>query len=252
MGDVENRPFPAHCVHGLEFEADVPVIVHIDEIDAPRARLVGMPPLGVAGVDYGRRMFAERLAGMHVSERPVVYARPFKIVQRAWGVEGVIRVAADVGVHESYGERAGIDRADAEGQVVVDVARRVADAVHDGAFGLGLEHGHGLEHRAEAGTAWRIVQPRLPAVQRIVVAMADERADARLVQPVQPIDELELRAQAPIRRIVHVARHEQRVHPLVDAQLDDVLIGRERGVVERVRHVVGSRRLQAGERAVQV
>ena len=85
-----------------------------------------------------------------------------------------------------------------------------------------------------------------------MVAVTDERAYARLVQPLQALDELELRAQAAVRRVIHVTRDEQRVHPLVDAQVDDVLIGRERSGIERVRHVVGSRRLQAGERTVEV
>ena len=85
----------------------------------------------------------------------------------------------------------------------------------------------------------RIVQLRLPTIERIVVAVTDERANARLVQSLQALDELELRTEATVFPVVHVARDEQRVHPLVDAQVDDVLIGRERSGVERVRHVVG-------------
>ena len=58
-----------------------------------------------------------------------------------------------------------------------------------------------------------------------MVAVTDEGAYAGIVQPFQAIDELELRAEAPISRVVDVARDEQRVRPLVDAQLDDVLVG---------------------------
>ena len=85
-----------------------------------------------------------------------------------------------------------------------------------------------------------------------MVAVTDERAYAGLVQPFQAIDELELRAEAPIGRVVDIARDEQRVHPLVDAQLDDVLVGGKRRVVQRPSNIVGSDGPYADERAVEV
>ena len=164
----------------------------------------------------------------------------------------MVRIALHVGVHQADGERVGIYRAESWHQIVIYVARRVADSVHYCASGLVLEHRHGLEILAEARTAWRIVEPRLPAVERIMVAVTDERAYPGIVEPFQAIDELELRAEAPICRIVHVAGDEQRVHALVDTQFNDVLVGGKRRVVQRARHVFRGNGLYADEGAVEV
>ena len=93
----------------------------------------------------------------------------------------------------------------------MDVARRVTDAVYDRAFGVVVKDRRGLKLRAKAGTAWRVVKARLPAVEGIVVAVADKGAYAGLMQLFQAGDELELRAQAAIRRIVDITGDEQRV-----------------------------------------
>ena len=68
-------------------------------------------------------------------------------------------------------------------QIRLDVALRVTDSVYDRAAGIVLEHWHGFELGAEAVAAGRKAQPRLPAIQRIVIPMADERTDALCIQP---------------------------------------------------------------------
>ena len=164
----------------------------------------------------------------------------------------MIRVVPDVGVHQANGKRLKHDHTQTSCQILSNVARRVADSVHDCTSGLVLEHRHGREILAEARTARRIVQRCLPAVERIVVAMTDERAYPGIVEPFQTIDELELRAEAPICRIVHVAGDEQRVHALVDTQFNDVLVGGKRRVVQRARHVFRGNGFYADEGAVEV
>ena len=85
-----------------------------------------------------------------------------------------------------------------------------------------------------------------------MVAVTDEGTYAFIVQAFQAIDKLELRAEAAVRRVVDVARDEQGVHPLVDTQLDDVLVGGKRRVVQRPSNIVGSDGLYADEGAVEV
>ena len=161
-------------------------------------------------------------------------------------------IATYIGVHQTDRERFGMAFAETQRQVVVDVSCRIADAVNDRAFGIILENRHGFRLLAEAGTARRIVQPRLPTVERIVVAVADERTYAGLVQPLQALDELELRAQAPIGGVVHVTRDEQRVHPFVDAHVDDVLVGAEGRILKCVGHVWGRDSLYPDKGAVEM
>lgn len=61
-----------------------------------------------------------------------------------------------------------------------------------------------------------------------------------------------MRAEAPVGRIVDVARDEQRVHPLVDTQFDDVLVGGKCRVVQCACNIVGSNGFYADEGAVEV
>ena len=189
---------------------------------------------------------------MHVSERPVVYPRPFKIFERAGRVVHMGSIATDIGVHQTDRERFGISFAETQRQVVVDVLCRIAYAVNDRAIGIVLEYLHAFSLRIKARTAWRVVQPRLPAVERIVVAVADEGPYTGIVQPFQALDELELGAQAPVGRVEHVASDQKRVHTLVDAQVDDVLVGAERRILQRAGHVFGRDGLNTNERTVQM
>ena len=114
----------------------------------------------------------------------------------------------------------------------MDVARRVTDAVYDRASGVVIKDRRGLELRAKASTAWRIVKASFPAVEGIVVAVADKGADAGLVQLLQTGNELELGAQAPVGRIVYITGNEQCIDTFVNTELDDVLICAERRAVQ--------------------
>ena len=82
---------------------------------------------------------------MHVSERPVVYPRPFKIFERAGRVVHMGSIATYIGVHQTDRERFGISFAETQRQVVVDVSCRIADAVNDRAFGIVLKYRHGFQ-----------------------------------------------------------------------------------------------------------
>ena len=62
--------------------------------------------------------------------------------------------------------------------------------------------------------AWRIVQPGLPAIQWIVVAVTDEGAYAGVVKLLQTGDEPVLCAEATVRAVVDVSCDHQRIHSL--------------------------------------
>ncbi len=100
--------------------------------------------------------------------------------------------------------------------------------------------------------AWRIVQPRLPAVEWIVVAVADEGAYAGIVKLLQTGDEPVLSAEAAVRAVVDVSGDQQCVHSLGNAKVDDVRVGVKRRFIQQARHIVRGSGLQPGKRAVEV
>ena len=73
-GDVHLQSLPADYVHRVEFQSHRTVIIHLYQVDASLARLVGMTALGVSGVDDGRPLLTQHLPGVDMSQRPVVHA----------------------------------------------------------------------------------------------------------------------------------------------------------------------------------
>ena len=194
----------------------------------------------------------DHLARVDVSQRPVVDAGLLEIGDAARRVGVVVGVAADVGVKQPNVEPAAGKITEVGRQVLAHLTPRVAYPVHRGPRGVVRKHRRSRDLRPEAHTAGGQVQPGLPAVQRVVVAVADERAYAGGVQSPQPVDELQLRTQAAVGAVVHVARHQQRVHPLLDAQLHDPVVHIEGRAAQRAAHLVRRYRPQSGERAVEV
>ena len=94
----------------------------------------------------------------------------------------------------------------------------------DGPARVGLEHRRRFERIAKPTATRRKREPRLPAVEGIVIAVADERTNAGRVELFQAIDEFALRAQTAVRRVVDIPGHQQRVHLLRDAKIDDVVV----------------------------
>ena len=74
--------------------------------------------------------------------------------------------------------------------------------------------------------------------------MTDEGANADIIQPLKSIKELQLRPEAAVCAIVHVPGYEQGVHSFVDAQVNNVFIGIERGLTQCTGHLVGCYRSQ--------
>ena len=252
-GDADWQCFPAHQVHRAEFQADRAVVVHLHQVDAARARFAGMAALRVAGIDHRGPVLPQHLAGMDVAQRPVVKAGVGQVGDRAGGVGVVVRVAAHVGVEQADAEPAGNGGFGKERrQVIAHLAARVADAIDGGPLRFAGEHWLAGHLRAEADTARRQGQPSLPAVQRVVVAVAHEGADACRVQPVQPVHELQLRPKAAVGPVVDVPGHQQRIHALANAQRDDVVIGIKGGAAQRIGDVTRRFAANAAKRAVQM
>ena len=82
--------------------------------------------------------------------------------------------------------------------------------------------------------------------------MADEGPDAGLFQLCQPIDEVQLCPQTPVRPVVDVACDQQGSHLLPEAEVDDVPVGVEGGAAEGIGDVGWSLVVYAPEGAVQV
>ena len=169
----------------------------------------------------------------------------------------MVRVAAHVGVKQADAETAGPGAGHREAakqrrQILAHLPPGVAVSVDRGPFRRIGEHRLARHLRPEAHAARRQGQPRLPAVQRVVVAVADEGAYARRRQPLQPSHELQLRPQAAVGSVVDVAGHQQRVHPFPQAQPDDVVIGVESGAAQRIRDVIRRFASNTAKGAVQV
>ena len=137
-------------------------------------------------------------------------------------------------------------------QIPLHIAPGIAVPVYAGPFRIVGEHGHGLDLVFEADTSGWQIQAGLPSVQRVVVAVADEGADAGVIQTFETLHELQLGPQAAVGAVVHVSRHQECIHTFVQTQLDDVVVGAECGLAQCGRHMVGRVRLHACKRAIQM
>ncbi len=162
-------------------------------------------------------------------------------------------VAAHVGVEQPDLEP--LSRVDTrkEGcQILPHLPGWVAHSVDHRPLRLIGEDWEALDLRAEADTARWQVQPGLPAVQRVVVAVADEGTNAGPVQLSQPFDEAKLGTEAPVSPIVDVAGNQQGIDLFLEAEVGDVPVCFEGGTCQRVGHVGRDRTADALEGAVQV
>ena len=98
----------------------------------------------------------------------------------------------------------------------------IADSVHGRPLRLVGEHRRCSYIRTESNASRGQIQPRLPAVQRIVVTVADERSNASRIQPRQPLAKLQLCPQAAVGPVVNIASNQQPIDLLSNAQVDDV------------------------------
>ena len=137
-------------------------------------------------------------------------------------------------------------------QVLAHLPRRVAHPIDHGPLRLVRKHRETLDLRAEPDAPCRQVQAGLPAVQWVMVAVADEGAYTGPVELRQPIDEAQLGPQAPVRSVIDVAGDQQGIHLLLEAEIDDVPVGVEGGAAQGIGDVGGSLVADALERAVQV
>ena len=129
---------------------------------------------------------------------------------------------------------------------------RIANPVDSGPLRRVGKHRLAANLRPKAHAARRQGQPGLPAVQRVVVAVADEGTYARPVQPGQPVHELQLRPQAAVSSVVDVTGHQQGVHAFPKAQRDDVLVGVEGGAAQRIGDIIRRFAANAAKGAVQM
>ena len=85
-----------------------------------------------------------------------------------------------------------------------------------------------------------------------MVAMANEGPDTGGIQPLQTFNEGALGTQTAVGSIVYVAGDEQGIHPLSDAEVDDVFVGIKSGRIECLDHIFRRGRPDARERTIQM
>ena len=120
-------------------------------------------------------------------------------------------------MQKADGEGVRIDIAETAHQILGDIAAREADTVDDRAAGVVLEYGNPLEFRPEAVATRRIREPSLPAVERIVISVANERPYAGIMELFQAVHEPGLSAKTAVGRVVNVAGDQQRINLFGDA-----------------------------------
>jgi hypothetical protein len=208
-----------------------------------------MPALQVAGKDR-ERLEAHHLAGMDMTERPVVVAAAAQHLERRRRIRRVPEAAAtERGVQQADVQQPAHRERVARGQVLGDVALRKALAVHRDADVL-EQHALGLTRREHAHVLGQAQLARDVAL-RVMIAGRQHHAHASLPQARQLRGEEQAgRVIAPIA-VEHVAGDQQHCGLLFQAQLDQVLERPPRRAAQPVdRRALVPR--QAQERAVDV
>ena len=118
---------------------------------------------------------------------------------------------------ESDRERITVNIVEPGNQAFSNLTGWIADTVNNRTRWIIVEHWHSIELRAKTSTVWWIYEPRFPTVKRIMIAVADKRAYARLVQLLNPFHKLALSAQAAVCSVVYVSRNKQRIHAFGNA-----------------------------------
>ncbi|OPZ46025.1 MAG: hypothetical protein BWY94_00939 [Actinobacteria bacterium ADurb.BinA094] len=246
-----------HEAHGVE-RAELETLHHAagdgDEVAALGAGLAGLgaAALRVAGVDDPRGAVAQHLPPVDVAERPVVHAGGGQVAERAGRVGGVLGGGAHIGVQQADVKTGTARAREAEREVLPNLAPRVADAVHDRDLHAVELDGDRLDPlRAEDRDAGRPPGDRRPAVQRIVVAVDDEGADAGLVQTPHAGEKADLRAQPALGAVVDVAGEEHEQHLALERQVDEPLPRLQGRLAQGPGHA-GGRPGDALERRIQM
>ena len=106
MGDpLDGHGFvmPPHEVDGHKFTLQTPLVVHLDDVTAPGARLSRIASLGVARIDDSRALFVHHPVRVDMPQGPIVHAGVLEVLDLAGCVIEVVLVVADIGVEQPDG-----------------------------------------------------------------------------------------------------------------------------------------------------
>lgn len=162
------------------------------------------------------------------------------------------RVRTDVAVEEANGRGGEPAAREAEGKVFPYGLLRIAHAVDGAAIGAGGVERDCFDVRAKPVAACGKREARLPTIERVVVPVTDERADAGSLQAVEAGEKSQLGGEAPIGTIVDVTSNEKRIDSLRDADVDDPVVGTKGCRQERFADVWWGAVFEAFERAIEV
>ncbi|CAB4955068.1 unannotated protein [freshwater metagenome] len=218
-----------------------PVVHHVDE-QRPLRALFG--PLRAAALQApGVRddgVVGEDVVAVDVPEPPVVVAGRTEVLDRARRVGRVVGLRADRRVDDPDVQPTAGRGREAPREVRRRLPRRVADAVqrrepHPVPDDLVREH---LPRGADDDPVGPPVGvDRLPPVERVVVAVHDERGDPGVAQPLQPGAHPQLRPQPPVGPVVQVTGEHDERDLLVQCQVDERVPRPQRGVPQCLLHV---------------
>ena len=171
--------------------------------------------------DRDERSLEDHLSLVDVAERPDVEVGRNKIVDRAGRVCLMPDLTNQIRVEESDDNSRRFRAAKPGSEILAHLSRLIAHADDHHIVGTGWIEGDALDSGSEAMAGFRKVELREPAIQRIMISVADEGGDACDVEASQPLLKRELRLQPSIRAVEDVAGHEQRVDSFVDTEVDD-------------------------------
>ena len=101
----------------------------------------------------------------------------------------MVQIAAHVGVEQPHAEARIVLPSKERREVFPDLPRRIADAEYRGPFRFVRKNRLAAHLPPETQASRGECQPRLPAIQWVMVSVADERANASGVQPVKAVHE---------------------------------------------------------------
>ncbi len=219
-GRVDVDRGPAHDVERAVLDPRDALSVHGHEARALRSGLLRVASLEVPR-EHDPRILGHDLARVDVPERPVVVALAPQRLHRRRRVRRVTLAPRQRRVKEAHVEEPRARVRISRGDVLRDLLRREALAVHREPELL-VDHGHRLAGR-ELGDVVRQAELARDAALRVVVASHEKDAEPRLAELGHLSDEEEpRRVVAPIA-VVEVAREHHRIRALLDRERDEVL-----------------------------
>ncbi len=170
---------------------------------------------------------------VNVAQGPVIHPCRREVGDCARAVRRVLRLAAGIAMQHADMQSQSVASPEAQGEIFGHVAACVADAV-DLRPRLAVDHGGMRFHivRSEDDQVAGQTGGHRPAVQRIVIAVRDENANAGFSEPLYSAQESQLSAHAAAGAIVDIAGEDDEGGLALDSHPHERVESFERGVAQ--------------------